>query len=44
MSKVSPLSEAEKTKDKAEAHANPALVHRRKGSRMAEHFRKARHG
>jgi hypothetical protein len=42
MSKGSPLSGAQKEKDKAEAHANPAMVHMRKGeSRMAAHFRRA---
>lgn len=43
MSKVSPLTEAEKEKDKAEAHADPSMIHMRKGSsRLAEAFRKAR--
>jgi hypothetical protein len=43
MSKGSPLTEAQKDKDKAEAHANPAMIHMRKGSsRLAEHFRRAR--
>lgn len=43
MSDSSPLSEAQKEKDKAEAHANPSMIHMRKGSsRMAEAFRKAR--
>ena len=42
MSNGSPLTAAQKEKDKAEAHANPAMVHMKKGSsRMAEHFRRA---
>lgn len=32
MSAGSPLSEAQKEKDKAELHANPAMGHMRKGS------------
>lgn len=32
MSKGSPLTEGQKAKDKAEAHADPAMVHERKGS------------
>lgn len=42
MSKGSPLTEAQKEKDKAEAHADPSLVHRKKGSRMAQRFKEAR--
>lgn len=43
MSKGSPLTEEEKDKDKAEAHADPSMVHMRKGSsRMASAFKKAR--
>jgi hypothetical protein len=43
MSKGSPLTPAEKEKDKAEAHENPAMIHMRKGSsRMAAAFRRAR--
>jgi hypothetical protein len=45
MSKASPLTEQQKNKDKAEAHADPAMIHMKKGSsRMATAFRKARHG
>jgi hypothetical protein len=32
MSKGSPLTEAQKNKDKAEAHADPSMVHKKKGS------------
>lgn len=32
MSKGSPLTAAQKTKDKAEAHADPSMVHQKKGS------------
>jgi hypothetical protein len=43
MSSVSPLTTAQKEKDKAEAHADPSMVHMKKGSsRMAHAFRKAR--
>lgn len=35
MSKGSPLTEAQKEKDKAEAHANPAMIHMRKGSKKS---------
>lgn len=43
MSSGSPLTEAQKNKDKAEAHSDPSLVHARKGSsRLAEAYRKAR--
>lgn len=38
MSKGSPLTEAQQEKDKAEAHANPAMTHMRKKST----FQKAR--
>jgi hypothetical protein len=31
MSKVSPLTEAQKRADRAEAHADPSMVHHRKG-------------
>jgi hypothetical protein len=42
MSKGSPLTDAQKEKDKAEAHSNPAMIHMKKGSpRMAQAFRKA---
>lgn len=41
MSSGSPLTAAQKEKDKAEAHADPSMVHRKKGSRMAERFREA---
>lgn len=51
MSKGSPLTEAQKEKDKGEAHADPSMVHKRKGSaalkhssRMAQRFAEARHG
>jgi hypothetical protein len=42
MSSGSPLTAAQKEKDKAEAHGDPSLVHRKKGSRMAERFAQAR--
>lgn len=42
MSSGSPLTEGQKEKDKAEAHADPSMVHRKKGSRMAERFKEAR--
>jgi hypothetical protein len=42
MSSGSPLTATQKEKDKAEAHADPEIVHRKKGSRMAQHFREAR--
>lgn len=38
MSSGSPLTTAQKDKDKQEAHENPAMTHRKKGSRMAESF------
>jgi hypothetical protein len=39
MSKSSPLTEAQKEKDKGEAHADPSLVHHERGSsRMAERW------
>lgn len=31
MSSASPLTEAQKEKDKSEAHANPSMVHHHKG-------------
>jgi hypothetical protein len=42
MSSGSPLSTAQKDKDKQEAHAEPSLVHKKKGSRMAESFARGR--
>jgi hypothetical protein len=42
MSSGSPLTAAQKEKDKAEAHAEPSLTHRRKGSRMAARFKEAK--
>jgi hypothetical protein len=42
MSSGSPLTAAQKEKDKAEAHADPSMVHRKKGSRMASRFKEAR--
>ena len=43
LSKVSPLTGAQKTKMKGELHANPALAHAKKGSsRLAKAFGKAR--
>ena len=38
MSSGSPLTAEQKDKDKSEAHADPSMVHRKKGSRMAESF------
>lgn len=32
MSSGSPLTEAQKAKDKAEAHENPAMIHKKKKS------------
>jgi hypothetical protein len=43
MSSVSPLTTAQKEKDKAEAHADPSLVHHKKGSSMAKRFGAAKH-
>jgi hypothetical protein len=42
LSKNSPLSAVQMENMKSELHANPALGHRKKKSRMAEAFRKAR--
>lgn len=36
MSSGSPLTSAQKEKDKAEAHADPSLIHRRKKSIFAQ--------
>jgi hypothetical protein len=45
MSDSSPLSAAQKEKDKAEAHADPSMVHMKKKSAFAQAVaRKARSG
>lgn len=36
MSKGSPLTEGQKDKDQAEAHANPSMIHRKKKSTIAQ--------
>jgi hypothetical protein len=41
-SNSSPLSAAQKENMNRELHANPALGHKKKGSRMAAAFRRAR--
>jgi len=42
-SRVSPLTGEQKDKMHAELHENPAMGHKKKAGRMAEHFRNARH-
>jgi len=42
LSSGSPLSAVQKENMKSELHANPALAHKRKGSRLATAFKKAR--
>jgi hypothetical protein len=42
LSKVSPLSSGQKDKMKGELHEHPEYAHRKKGSRMAEAFSKAK--
>jgi len=41
MSSSSPLTEEQKNKDKAEAHANPAMVHKKKGTAVDRAMRKS---
>jgi hypothetical protein len=42
MSRGSPLTAAQKEKDKAEAHADPSLVHHKKGSNLAAALKAAK--
>jgi hypothetical protein len=44
MSSASPLTEAQKAKDKAEAHANPSMVHMQKGKWREASERRASYG
>lgn len=44
MSSGSPLTEAQKDKDKAEAHANPAMVHEKRKSPYWEIHKGREHG